>query len=121
MVKWSTLKLVAIKSHTYGTRQLTAGEEYEAPTDEAVAHVALRKADFAKPTKARPAVVAPVEEQAEAKSELVHEPQAEPQAEPEHSSNMLARLRAEALDLGIDVDGRWGVARLQHEIAQAKH
>jgi hypothetical protein len=32
----------------------------------------------------------------------------------------LDQLRLQATQLGINVDGRWGVARLQHEIAQAR-
>ena len=36
------------------------------------------------------------------------------------SDMAIDRLRLEATQLGIDIDGRWGVARLQHEIAQAK-
>ena len=32
----------------------------------------------------------------------------------------LEKHRAEYRQLGIDIDGRWGVARLQHEIAQAR-
>ena len=127
MVKWSTIKIVAIKPHTYGTRHLTAGEEYELRSEEAIAQVALRNADFAKPSKPKPAVVEPavahVEEQAPAADELAqhHQPEPEPEhKEPEHSNNLIGRLRAEALNLGIEVDGRWGVARLQHEISQAK-
>jgi hypothetical protein len=30
------------------------------------------------------------------------------------------QLRTEAAQLGIDVDGRWGVARLQYEISKAR-
>jgi hypothetical protein len=41
-------------------------------------------------------------------------------AEPEMTDHAIDRLRLEATQLGIDVDGRWGVARLRHEIQQAK-
>jgi hypothetical protein len=118
MVKWSTLKLVAIKPHKYGTRHLTAGEEYEAPSDEAVAHVALRKADFARPAKK--GSPAKVEEKAAAVEQAEPEPHVVEQTADEHTDRMIDRLRLEATQLGINVDGRWGIARLQHEIAQAK-
>lgn len=38
----------------------------------------------------------------------------------QHEEEELDRLRAEAGKLGIDVDGRWRVARLHEEIASAK-
>ena len=91
--------LKAIKPHKYGTRHLTAGEEYQAPLREAVALVASRKAKFA-PTK------------------KTATPQVEPAPAPDTPS--LDSLRLEATQLGIDVDGRWGVARLRSEIAEAK-
>jgi hypothetical protein len=95
-----TRSLTAIKPHKYGTRHLTAGEDYEAPPRHAIALVASRKARFA--DKAAPAKV-------------VAEP--EPAAEP---TNDIERLRMEATQLGIDVDGRWGVARLNYEIGRAR-
>ena len=129
MVKWSTIKIVAIKPHTYGTRHLTAGEEYELRSEEAIAQVALRNADFAKPSK-KPKepepVVAHVEEQTPATAEIVEHHEPEPAApEPhhenhEHTEHAIDRLRLEATSLGINVDGRWGIARLRHEIAMAK-
>jgi len=107
-------KLVTLKPHKYGTRHLTAGDEYEVPMRHGYALVAGKKARFAdKPVRAvakpapKPTVV-------------------EPQPEPDHgvgamtSDAAIDRLRLEATQLGIDIDGRWGVARLQHEIAQAK-
>jgi len=93
-----TRKLMALKPHRYGTRQLTAGEEYEAPLREAVAMVAARRAKFA-PDKPKPAAV----ETTGAKS-----------AETETPS--LDGLRLQATQLGINVDGRWGAHRLQQEI-----
>jgi hypothetical protein len=104
--------LMAIKPHKYGTRHLTAGDEYEAPPRHAVALVAGKKARFAD----KPARVP--EAKAEAKVEAVVEEHAEADdiAEP----MKIDSLRMEATQLGIDVDGRWGVIRLQHEIAQAK-
>jgi hypothetical protein len=94
--------LTAIKPHKYGTRHLTAGEDYEVPPKHAVALVAARKARFA--AKA-----------AQVKAKVVAEP--EPAAEP---ANDIERLRMEATQLGIDVDRRWGMARLQYEIGRAR-
>jgi len=88
------MKLMAVKPHRYGTRHLTAGEEYEAPIREAVAMVAARKAKPMKGT-ARPAPTMP---------------------EPEPEPPSLDDLRLQATQLGINVDGRWGVHRLQQEI-----
>jgi hypothetical protein len=105
------ITLKSLRPHLYGTRRLEAGDEYEAPAEQAIALVAARKADFAK-TK-RPAAAIPVA------APEPPAPEPEPQAglEPEIS---LDGLRLQATQLGINVDGRWGVVRLQHEIAQAK-
>lgn len=126
-------KLMAIKSHRYGTRHLTAGEEYEVPHGHAIALVAVKKARFADKLPARAVD--------ESKPEPVAMPQLEPEpepgvdtrpddppsefyagpmAEPESTEARIDRLRMEATQLGINVDRRWGVARLQHEIAQAR-
>ena len=96
-----TMKLMAVKPHRYGTRHLTAGEEYEAPIREAVAMVAAKKA---KPMKsaAKPAAVETTGAKAAGSA---------PPAEPS-----LDGLRLQATQLGINVDGRWGVHRLQQEI-----
>ena len=96
-----TRTLTAIKPHKYGTRHLVAGEEYEVPPRHAIALVAGKKAKFA--AKAAPTKVV-----------------AEPEPAAAEPTNDIEQLRMEATQLGIDVDGRWGVARLQHEIAQAK-
>ena len=106
-------RLITAKPHKYGTRHLTAGEEYEVPPRHAIALVASRKARFADDKPVRAVKPPPV---------------AAPQPEPEPpqfigamtSDAAIDRLRLEATQLGIDIDGRWGVARLQHEIAQAK-
>jgi hypothetical protein len=99
--------LTAIKPHKYGTRQLVAGEEYEVPPRHAIALVAGRKAKFAHNRLAR----AP-----EPKTAI--EPVVPP--EPETTETNIDSLRMEATQLGIDVDGRWGVARLSYEIQRAK-
>jgi hypothetical protein len=103
-----TRTLLAVKPHMYGTRHLTAGEEYEAPLRDAVAMVVSRKARF----------------QTKKHSPAVEPPPAEPAMEPPENppekmqSNSIDALRLQATQLGIDVDGRWGVARLQYEISQ---
>src|SRR5580765_3150354 len=106
-----TRSLTAIKPHKYGTRHLTAGENYEAPPRHALALVAGKKAKFADNKK--PARAATVDEP------LVHDSD-DSIAGAVPTEAAIDRLRLEATQLGIDVDGRWGVARLQHEIAQAK-
>jgi hypothetical protein len=117
-------KLKAIRSHKYGTRHLTAGDEYEAPPRHAVALVAARRAQFADkvPARARAAEAkaeVAVEEQAAAQAETMAPPQPEPEPAAEQVPS-LDSLRLQATQLGINVDGRWGVARLQHEIEQAR-
>jgi hypothetical protein len=107
--------LTAIKPHKYGTRHLTAGEEYEAPPRHAVALVAGKKARFAdKPARAPQAKAEVVAEEPAAATAQIHA-----ELEPEPTSN-IDSLRMEATQLGIDVDGRWGVARLAYEIQRAK-
>jgi pyruvate/2-oxoglutarate dehydrogenase complex dihydrolipoamide acyltransferase (E2) component len=103
--------LTAIKPHKYGTRHLTAGEEYEVPPRHAIALVAGKKARFA-------------DKAAAAKAKVVAEPEP-PAAEPEPAAesepaNDIDRLRMQATQLGIDVDRRWGVARLNYEIGRAR-
>jgi hypothetical protein len=115
--------LMAIKPHKYGTRHLTAGEQYEAPPRHAIALVAGKKARFADK-----AARVPEKSAADARDAAVTDfvEYMKPQTivgqfggdeEPEAT---IDSLRMEATQLGIDVDGRWGVVRLRHEIAQAK-
>jgi hypothetical protein len=118
------LPLKSRRPHLYGTRRLEAGDEYEAPVEEAIAHVAMRKADFAKAKK--PAPVAPENKPADPPA-VPPQPQSEPAAHAVGAMTVasfqgpsLDSLRLQATQLGINVDGRWGVARLQHEIEQAK-
>lgn len=109
------LPLKALRPHLYGTRRLEAGDEYEAPAEEAIAQVATRKADFVKGKKPAPAPAEPPAPPAPAyESEPEHH-------EPVETPDSIDKLRLEATGLGIDVDGRWGAARLEREIAQAKH
>ena len=111
--------LTAIKPHKYGTRHLTAGEEYEVPPRHAIALVASKKARFADKPVRVPEAKAEVVADALAAAEQVYAEVEPPSVEPE-PANDIDSLRMEATQLGIDVDGRWGVPRLQHEIAQAK-
>lgn len=122
------LALKALRAHLYGTRRLEAGDEYEAPALEAIAHVANRRADFVKGRR-KPAVVAPVVEAVSAVEEQAAEKPKPESIEPElleqpvasmTSGPSLDDLRLQATALGIDVDGRWGRARLQYEIEQAQ-
>ena len=120
------LKVKALRPHLYGTRRLEAGDEYEAPTEVAIAHVATRKADFVKQTPAtRPVAAAkPAEEPPPAPSvprryDAIQREAVEATAETSEASP-LNELRQQAAALGIEVDGRWGMARLRYEIEQAK-
>lgn len=111
------LGLKALRPHLYGTRRLEAGDEYEAPAEEAIAQVATRKADFIKGKMRVADTPAPAEKPAPPPTPI---PQHEPEPEPERGEPDIENLRREAMQLGIDVDGRWGVARLNYEIAKAK-
>lgn len=109
--------LTVVKPHKYGTRHLTAGEDYEVPARHALALVAGKKARFAdKPfIKAK---IPPIEEKTVA---VAAAPAAAPTAvRVESSSGDIEALRAQATQLGLDVDGRWGVARLRYEIERIK-
>src|SRR5262245_38390426 len=102
-----TAKLMALKPHKYGTRHLTAGEEYEAPIREAVAMVAARRARFVADKPARLAA---------AENSAPSVPRYKPEPEPVEAPPDIDSLRLQATQLGINVDGRWGVHRLQQEI-----
>jgi hypothetical protein len=112
-------KLMTLKPHKYGTRHLTAGEEYEAPPRHAIALVAGKKAKFADDKPVRAARV----------DEALVPDSDDSIAGPAHTDHgvgamtsdaAIDRLRLEATQLGINVDGRWGLARLQYEITKAK-
>jgi hypothetical protein len=105
-----TRKLITTKPHKYGTRHMVAGDEYEVPARHAIALVAGKKARFADD---KPVRVAKVEQQLVSESD-------DSIAGPATTEAAIDSLRLQATQLGIDIDGRWGVARLQHEIAQAK-
>jgi len=104
-------RLITTKPHKYGTRHLVAGEEYEVPPRHAIALVAGKKAKFADNKKT--VRTARVEERLVPDSD-------DSIAGAVTTEEPIDRLRMEATRLGVDVDRRWGVARLQHEISQAK-
>jgi hypothetical protein len=101
--------LTAIKPHKYGTRHLTAGEDYEAPPRHAIALVASKKARFAD----KAARTAKLDQQLVPESDDSIAGAATPDVS-------IDSLRMEATQLGIDVDRRWGVARLNYEIGRAR-
>jgi hypothetical protein len=107
-------KVIAIKPHKYGTRHLVAGDEYEIPARHALALVAGKKARYATSKRERmPAKPVPAP------------PDEAPPAEPvtvrvESGSGDIEALRVQATQLGLDVDGRWGVARLRYEIERMR-
>lgn len=108
-------RLIAIKPHKYGTRHLTAGDEYEAPARHALALLASKKARFAAVTSRPPqAPPQPAPVRAPPEPAAVLEPTTVAAVE------RMESLRAEAERLGIEVDGRWGTIRLQQEIAKAR-
>ncbi len=107
-------KLIAAKPHTYGTRQLVAGDEYEASRIHSRVLVAAKLASYAPEQPERPPVLV-----------RANRPDAKPPPSPEaeetapDDSPELAKLRHRAASLGVEVDARWGVNRLNREITQA--
>jgi hypothetical protein len=110
-----TRRMIATKPHKYGTRHLTAGEEYEVPARHALALLAGKKARFAAATS-RP----PKDPPQPAPVRAPPEPAAVPEPTVVAAVERMESLRAEAEQLGIEVDGRWGTIRLQQEIAKAR-
>ncbi len=80
------VRLIATKSNKYGTRHIEAGQEFEIADGFARTLLLVGLAT--------PAVVEPLPK----------------------TTGDIDRLRAEASGLGIKVDQRWGVKRLQAEI-----
>lgn len=112
-------KVIAIKPHKYGTRHLVAGDEYEIPARHALALVAGKKVRYA--TSKRERISAKL-----ALAPIAAPPDEAPPAEPpvtvrvESGSGDIEALRLQATQLGLDVDRRWGVPRLQYEISRIK-
>lgn len=110
-----TRRMIATKPHKYGTRHLTAGDEYEVPARHALALLAGKKARYAAETSHPPnPPQPPVPVRAPPEPAAVLEPTTVAAVE------RMESLRAEAEQLGIEVDGRWGTIRLQQEIAKAR-
>jgi hypothetical protein len=110
-----TCRMIATKAHKYGTRHLTAGDEYEVPARHALALLAGKKARYAAATS-RP----PKDPPQPAPVRAPPEPAAVPEPTVVAAVERMESLRAEAEQLGIEVDGRWGTIRLQQEIAKAR-
>ena len=104
------MKLIATRSYSYNTRRLKAGDEFDTTNDmHARILVGARKAKYS------------AEHGKPAAQPVARMAQPEPTPEPEdNGAKALDALRAQAERLGLAVDGRWGMARLQHEIAQAR-
>lgn len=89
------MKLMALKTMRYRTRRMLPGDIFDCPNEAlAVAFTRLRRAALYTPPS-------PIVET----------------GEPPPPSDDLESLRAHARSIGIDVDGRWGMRRLQAEIA----
>jgi len=129
------MKLVTVKPHRYETRNLQAGDEYEAPMRFAAAMVASRKARFAakdggiKNKSSEPAAVltAPATPSIAARVATPVTPPIAKPVEPVEPVEPVVEIRAEVdvlrdklKELGVEVDKRWGVQRLQYELGQAK-
>jgi hypothetical protein len=113
-----TRRMIATKPHKYGTRHLTAGDEYEVPARHALALLASKKARYAAETS-RPPKDPPQPVPVRAPPEPAAVP-AIPEPMVVAAVERMESLRAEAELLGIEVDGRWGTIRLQQEIAKAR-
>ena len=88
-------KLITTKPHKYGTRHMTAGEEYEVPPRHAIALVASKKARFADDKPFRAAKPQPVVVVSQTEPEP---PQSEPHGVGAMTSDAaIDRLRAEFL------------------------
>jgi hypothetical protein len=104
-------RMMAVKPHKYGTRHLTAGEEYEAPARHALALLASKKARYAAEASPRPPGKLPPQS-------LPPAPLPEPAVAARMETDPLDELRGQAHRLGIEVDRRWGAVRLQLEISK---
>jgi hypothetical protein len=99
------MRLIATRNYSYNTRRLRAGDEFEANEYWARVLVGARRADYA-----------PKQAKAEPPKPLMASRVPEPE---DDGAKILEKLRAQAERLGVEVDGRWGAARLQSEIALA--
>jgi hypothetical protein len=103
-----TMKLVALKPLTYNTRRLLPGDSFEArkPSDARVL-IAVKKARAA---QSRPTTSVPPPPR------HVAEKIAQSVGQTRESDDELTLLRNRAKELGVEIDGRWGTARLRIEI-----
>jgi hypothetical protein len=85
------MKIRALKSFRYATRAIAVGEEFAARKGDARVLVALGRVERVLQNKA-----------------------------PEPSKDPLDILRAQAVALGVKVDGRWAEDRLRAEIEKAQ-
>jgi hypothetical protein len=106
-------RMMAVKPHKYGTRHLTAGEEYEVPPRHALALLASKKARYAAEASPRPPGKSPTQSLPPAQM-----PEPVVAARLETERDPLDELRAQAHRLGVEVDKRWGTVRLQLEISK---
>ena len=126
-MKTQMVRLIALgregSRHVYGTRHLTVGDEFEMRREVADILVRIGRAKLAsEPGDGHPAARVPEEPAAEPRA-VVPPPvshETAPAPEPAEHRNSIDDLREQAEALGIAVDGRWGVVRLQAEIARAK-
>ena len=123
-MKTRTVRLVALGREglrqSYGTRRLTAGDEFEERRDVADLLVRTGRARLASEPGQGPSASARVQEPVAEPDPPPVSHETAPEPEPAEHRNSIDDLRDEAAALGIDVDGRWGVVRLQAEIARAK-
>jgi len=102
------MRLIATRNYSYNTRRLRAGDEFEANDYHARVLVGARRARYAPQQEEAPKPVARAVER-------------KPEPEPEDDgAKILEKLRAQAERLGVEVDGRWGAARLRYEIDQVR-
>ncbi len=120
--------MIAVKRQMYMTRWLRAGDPFMARSEaEAKILKAIGKArdDYDAPVKEVLAVPAaapvhvPAPAQSPPSSPLVATPPVFVHEETHHEHDPLDALRAEATELGVHVDRRWGEARLAQEIDAA--
>jgi hypothetical protein len=130
-MKTQMVRLVALgregSRQVYGTRRLVAGDEFDMRRDVADILIRTGRAKL-KPAELPTTVTPPARPPGgppPAPVRVSPEPAAPPPAEPvtvrvESGSGDIEALRAQAAQLGLDVDRRWGIPRLQYEISRIK-
>lgn len=110
-------KLIALRQQTYATRQLKAGDPFEAKPRDARALKKLGKARDDYDAPVTEALAAPPVVSAYVPAQSPPSPEPAPTAPP---VDPLDALRADAESVGVHVDRRWGEARLMQEIDDAR-